>query len=175
MNKHTIKIIVKEITWWLISALIAYMVLSPICTVIDYNFLGFNISLILISVHFFRYILFFNQNILLRKKWTKFVAFVLLIQGIIFVMSRTHYLINLAENQLISDFGNMLSQEEMGMTKTYQLMRYLKEELLLCAVAASVMMACLIGRIIYSLFGFGTEKMKNLLHSHTVLKTSQTN
>ncbi len=175
MNKHTIRIIAKEITWWLISALVAYMVLMPICSVIDYYYWGFNLALILIGVHFFRYILFFNQNILLKKKWTKFVAFVLLIQGIIFVMSRTHYLLNLTDNQSIEFFGKLIRKEALGLTETYQLMHYLKEELLLCAVTACVMMACLIGRIIYSLFGFGSEKMKNLLHSHTILQSSQTN
>lgn len=159
--------IAKESLWWLVSALLVYIVLKPIIDVIKYKYLAFNILIILMPLHYFRYIVFFRKNIFLQTKWPKFFVFALNIQIVIQIIRVTQDILIVVEEQSIKEVMVADSVHHLSMNQIFHLLYYIKEELLGFAIAAVLVAVALNLRIMYSFFGFGTRKMQNFVSSQT--------
>lgn len=159
--------IAKEIMWWVVSALLVYIVLKPIIDVIQYKYLAFNMLIILMPLHYFRYIVFFNKNIFLQSKWPKFFVFVLNIQICIQIMRVTQDILVVVEEQSVREIMVPGTNHNLSMNSIFHLLYYVKEELLGFAIASILVAVALNLRIMYSFFGFGTKKMQNFVSSQT--------
>lgn len=155
--------IAKELIWWVISILLAYIVLDPICSKIDYKYLYFNILIVLVPIHYFRYIIFFRSNLFLKYKWVRFFVFALNIQIIIHMVRVTQDILVVVEEQNIQAVMHASSSMKMGLNEIFHLLRYMKEEMLGFTIASSLTAVALNLRIIYAFFGFGSNSMKNML------------
>jgi hypothetical protein len=162
--------IAKETLWWSVSALLAYIVLKPIVEVIDFKYLLFNILIILMPLHYFRYIVFFRKNIFLQTKWPKFFVFALNIQLCIQIIRITQDILVVVEEQSIQEVMVPNSVHHLSMNQIFHLLYYIKEELLGFAIAAVLVAVALNLRIMYSFFGFGTKRMQNFVSSSTTKK-----
>jgi hypothetical protein len=166
MPPITPKQIIKEIIWWIVSALAVYIAVTPYFHQIDFKHLYFNVLIIMITIHFFRYIMFFRQNIILSFKWSRFFGFGLLLLLAIYIARTAQVvLISLEDVDLDSISHHVYIKNHFTSTEAYRICSYLKNEILILSVAAFTMTMGLLARIVYSHFGFGTERMKNFLHS----------
>ena len=74
------------------------------------------------------------------------------------------------EEQSIQEIMTKNSIQHMNLNAVFHLLFYMKEEVLGFAIASVLICIALNLRIMYSFFGFGTDKMKNFVSSHTIHK-----
>lgn len=159
--------ILKELMWWMVSLFAVYIIFKPIISVIDYRYFAFNALIILMPIHYFRYILFFRKNVLFKIRWMRFIAFALNIQFIIQIIRITQDILIVIEEQNIQEIMNSSIPSNMNLNDVFHLLLYIKEEVLGFAIASVLVAIALNLRIMYSFFGFGTKKMQNFVSSQS--------
>lgn len=149
-----------ELIWWLITALLLYLVFEPIVSVMDYEFLWFNVALLVLAITNFRGGLFLKQYRIFRKRVVRAIIFILNIHLIVLVIARTHFILAKVEHFSISYFGTL--KEPLGLEEQYHLMRYIVNVVEFTAVAAVLMMIFLNIRILASYFRQTNIRLKDL-------------
>jgi hypothetical protein len=153
--------VLREALWWIITAVVAVILMEPITSKLDYNFYWFNLFGIILSIQAFRFGLLFREyKILFGNRWVRALFFIVNIHLIVLIIARTHVILALVENFRILDFGAM--KTPMNLEEQYELMKYITAELELVAVAAVLMMVFMNLRILMSYFRQSKVRFRDL-------------
>jgi hypothetical protein len=141
-----------EITWWLLTAAVTILVLSPIwLKVTAYPFYWQNILFIVIFITFARYILLFRLSLIAHTKWLK--VFIIL-SSVLFV-----FVLMTA----MQDFRNYMDErglqtlvDDLNVYQQTRIIRYIKQEMIFFGVGSIITCILLPMRMIVSLW-----RMKN--------------
>ncbi|MGH1434380.1 MAG: hypothetical protein ACRBG0_07970 [Lewinella sp.] len=148
MLKNTALLARLELVWWLITAIIAVMILAPIIYKLpDYQFLWPNLVFILVMVTFTRYIFFLKYTFLATWRNIK-VAIIFLCVFIAFLLVQEVNLFQtfLDENGVEAIVGSLPRTEQGPM------MKFIKSEMLLFGVGAVITCGVLPLRLVVSIW-----------------------
>jgi hypothetical protein len=157
-------IIIKELLIWIVSLAISYALIFPIVSHIDYNFFEFNMITTTLGIQFFRWIVFFDFNLLFKNSWIKFLSLLVLSVFGMMTIIKTQEIILLLENQELSDLTNTKTlKTNMSLTEIYNFYRYLFNYLIFTSYCTAGLAAILNIRIVASYIGYKSEALKNYL------------
>jgi hypothetical protein len=160
-NKY---IIIKELLIWIVSLAISYALLFPIISHIDYNFFAFNMTTTTLGIQFFRWIVFFDFNLLFKNSWIKFLSLLVLSVFGMMIIIKTQEIILLLENQELSDLTNTKTiKTNMSLTEIYNFYRYLFNYLIFTSYCTAGLAAILNIRIVASYIGYKSDALKKYL------------
>lgn len=148
MLKNTALLARLELVWWLITAIIAVIILGPILYKLpDYQFLWPNLVFILVMVTFTRYIFFLKYTFLATWRNIK-VAIIFLCIFIAFLLVQEINLFQtfLDENGVEAIVGSLPRTEQAPM------MKFIKSEMLLFGVGAVITCGVLPLRLVVSIW-----------------------
>ena len=158
------KYIIKELSIWMISALIALIAWYPIFSRIDYKYLLLGVSAITMIIQFFRWFVFYDHVILFqRKRYILLSIFSFFAIGSI-VWSQGQEVMLIAENQIIEDLIYPSGKKvTLGLEETYKMFEYLRNLLVFCNFVTPGLAMILIFKIIYKTIGMGSQKVKSYI------------
>lgn len=158
------KLIVKELLIWIISIALSYALLFPIVSQIDYNYFAFNMVTTTLGIQFFRWIVFFDFNLLFKNSWIKFVSLLVLSVFGMMTIIKTQEIILLLENQELTDLTSTKTlKTNMSLTEIYNFYRYLFNYLIFTSYCTAGLAAILNIRIVASYIGYKSDALKKYL------------
>lgn len=158
------KLIIKEFLIWIISIAISYALIYPIISQIDYKYFLFNMITTTLGIQFFRWIVFFDFNVLFKNSWIKFLSLLILSVFGMMTIVKTQEIILLLENQELADLTSTKSlKTNMSLTEIYNFYRYLFNYLIFTSYCTAGLAAILNIRIVASYIGYKSEALKKYL------------
>lgn len=138
--------VAKELLWWLISAVVAGMVMLPLTSKLHFKPFWINGAFIIIALTYFRYAVFLKTTFILRPTWVKFILAVFNINFFVYVLRRLQEFMHIYDSFTIEAMGTPrrpLAPEEVD-----PLFRYFFEEINLACVACLSLSVVLIVRMV---------------------------
>lgn len=149
--------IVKELVWWLISAVIAAAVMYPLTSKLHYNVLWLNGAFLVIALTYFRYAILLRTTYVLRSKWVRFLLVVFNINFFVFVLRKMQGFMYIYDSFTLDAMGTPirpLTAEEVD-----PLFRYFFDEINFTCVACMVLAVALTLRIIAAHWGSAYQRL----------------
>ena len=145
---------IRELLWWLFTIVFVITVLFPIQGYIKPEYQGVNILFIVLSVTYFRYILFLDTVPYLRSTWAKVALFI--INALVFFqfLRAIQGFLDVMDSHTLSAF---LTEEYMfaHADEVDRVFMYFKREYILFATTCQMLLAILNVRMLYSVWSSG--------------------
>jgi hypothetical protein len=138
--------IVKELIWWIISAVVATAIMLPLISKLHYKPMWINGTLIVIALTYFRYCVFLRTTYILQWKWVRFALVVFNVNFFVFVLRKMQSFMYLYDSFTLDAIGTPL--KTLAPEDVDPLFRYFFDEINLTCVAAMSLSIVLIIRII---------------------------
>lgn len=138
--------VAKELLWWLLSAVVAAMIMLPLTSKLYFKPLWINGLFIVMALTYFRYSVLLKTTFVLRPVWVKFLLAVFNINFFVYVLRRLQEFMHIYDSFTIEAMGTPrrpLAPEEVD-----PLFRYFFEEINLACVACLTLSVVLIVRMI---------------------------
>ncbi|MCW3127574.1 MAG: hypothetical protein JWO03_3232 [Bacteroidetes bacterium] len=140
--------IMKEVLWWLISAVIAGAVMYPLITKLHYKEVWTNGALLVIALTYFRWAIFLKDIYILRSKWVRFILIVFNVNFFVFVLRSMQGFMHIYDSYTLDAMGTPirpLKPEDID-----PLFRYFFDEINFTCVACMALAVALTVRIVLS-------------------------
>lgn len=161
-----------EIFVWIITIVIAFALLFPVMSEIDYKYDWFNILQLIIIITYFRWIVYFDRVVLFENTWIKMISIPLLIISGFALVNTGQYVILLLENQnLIDIVKNVHNIPAMSQLELYNLYQYIHNLLIFTTWISGGISVILAIRIIASYIGYKSEKLSKYLEVRKEVKS----
>lgn len=138
--------VAKEILWWLLSAVVAVIVMLPLTSKLHFKPFWINGALIVMALTYFRYSVLLKTTFVLRPAWVKFLLAVFNINFFVYVLRRLQEFMHIYDSFTIEAMGTPirpLAPEEVD-----PLFRYFFDEINLACVACLSLSVVLVIRMI---------------------------
>jgi hypothetical protein len=159
VNKQLIFSLIKEVLWWLLTAMIVYAGLYPIVSIIDYKFVYLHAFFIIITVSYFRFSLGLKSVPYLRLSWVRYLLFTLNFILVFFIIKKEQELFRLFDSFETHDFGYPQQNVFMTPETKLRLFDYLKLSVNFFGTGAMLMTIALQLRIILSYWKSATKRL----------------
>ena len=148
MQQHTALFARLELVWWLITAIIATMILGPILYKLpDYPFLWPNLAFVLVLITFTRYIFFLRYTFLAEWRNIKVaIIFACIFIAFLLIQEINLFQTFLDENGIEAIVGSLPRTEQEPM------MKFIRSEMLLFGVGAVITCGLLPLRLVVSIW-----------------------
>ena len=140
--------VAKELLWWLLSAVVAVIVMLPLTSKLHFKPFWINGAFIVTALTYFRYSVFLKTTFVLRPVWVRFLLAVININFFVYVLRRLQEFMHIYDSFTIEAMGTPvrpLAPEEVD-----PLFRYFFDEINLACVACLVLSVVLIVRMVVS-------------------------
>jgi len=104
-TRENILILVKELLWWSITAMVTYAMLYPVISRIYYLYTPIHAAFIFITLTYFRWSVTFRSLFFLRPSWIRFLLFTGNLVLFVYLMQYEQTLIGKLDNYFMEDFG----------------------------------------------------------------------
>ncbi len=138
--------VVKELLWWVMSAVLAYAIMWPITSKVQYSQLIINGILLMVALNYFRYAVFLRSVYILRSKWVRFALGVFNINFFVYVLRRFQGFMSIYDSFTVEDLGR--AYHPLAPEDVYPLFKYFYLEITLCVSATLVLTAALTLRLV---------------------------
>jgi hypothetical protein len=136
----------KELLWWCISTLIAFMAMYPIFSIVHYTMIWMNGLIILVALTYFRYAVMLRTVYVLRSKWVKAVLLLFNINFFVFVLRQEQRFMTIYDSYTIDELGKPI--RPISLEQVDQLIRYFFNEINFSVVFCLAMIVALSVRIV---------------------------
>lgn len=143
--------VAKELLWWLLSVVVAVMIMLPLTYKLHFKPFWINGALIVIALTYFRYSVFLRSTVVLRPVWVRFILAVFNINFFVYVLRRLQEFMHIYDSFTIEAMGTPvrpLAPEEVD-----PLFRYFFDEVNLASVACLSLSVVLTVRMIAAYWG----------------------
>lgn len=158
MNPYT-----REFLIWLISIFIAIALWYPVFSKIPYTHTYQGILQIVLIIQVFRWFVFYDDVIILRRGWMKALFILVGATAIWIWYAQSLDMLRIFDDQELSEIVKHTRYKSLGMEDIYNLLAYLKTLTMFCAFGLLGTMGMMILKIIARTLGFGSKKMKTYL------------
>lgn len=157
--------IFKEISVWIFSFLFGLSILYPIFSQIEYRFFIFHFTLIILFIQFFRWTIFFEDVILFKNSWVKFISIIVLLVFAFVSIVKIQDIILLFENQDLADIAinHKSVSNKMTLPEIYHLYQYLSKIWVAFGYTTAALSVILAIRILAGYIGFSIQKTNKYL------------
>ena len=138
--------IAKESLWWLITGIIAYLILLPITSKVQYKEFVMNMVFLVITMNYFRYAVYLRSIYVLRSKWLRFAIGVFNVNFFVYTLRRFQGFMFIYDSYTIDDLGKPL--HALAPETIYPLFRYFYLEITLTISACLVLTAAFTVRLV---------------------------
>ena len=138
--------IAKELLWWMLSAILALVVMYPLISTLHYKPIWLNGALLVVAFTYFRYAVFLRTVWALRSKYVRVALVIFNINFFIFVLSRMQSFMHIYDSFSLDAMGTPI--RAMKPEDVDPLFRYFFDEINFTCVACLVLAAALSVRII---------------------------
>lgn len=138
--------LVKELTWWLLSAVVAAGIMYPLITKLHYNAVWINGAMLVIALTYFRWAIYLRTIYVLRSKWVRFALIVFNINFFVFVLRKMQGFMHIYDSYTLDAMGmplRPLKPEEID-----PLFRYFFDEINFTCVACMALAVALSIRMV---------------------------
>lgn len=151
----------KELIWTVITLLIAYAVVYPVCEKLDYIYYKMNMFFVFLSLTYFRWTVTFRSLPFMRPVWVRFMFFAVNVSLFVYVMGQEQRFLMLIDNFFIEDFG--VAWVALTPDETQWLFRYIYTEIVLFGTGSLIMIFMFNARLIISAWQFYKYKADKVL------------
>lgn len=161
MNQENILHLIREFIWWIITGMIAYAILYPVTSKIDYTYLQINVVFIAVTFTYFRWSISFKSLPFLRPTWIRFLIFTLNFVLFFYLMQYEQKFILKLDNFYTEDLGfpKVILYDDLKR----DLFSYLSKEILLFGTGSLAMIAAFQLRLIVSYFQYYQHQASRML------------
>jgi hypothetical protein len=156
-TQHIILEISKELIWWIMSAVAAYLIMLPITTRVAYTSVWINGVLIVIALTYFRYAVFLRQIFVLRTKWVRFALSAFNVNFFVYILRRLQGFMAIYDSYTVDDLGKAL-HPPLPVEDIYPLFKYFYFEITLTVTSCLVLIVALTVRMVLAYWG--TARMR---------------
>ncbi len=137
-----------EVIWWLITAIVAFIILFPLCNELsEYPFFWDNLLFIVVFITFSRLIFLLRYSFIAKQKYIKTgLIFVCIIVAFILIEKVTGFKIFLDDNGPEAIVGSLPREAQSSM------MTYIKSEMMLFGVGSVISSIILPFRLVLSIW-----------------------
>ncbi len=126
--------ILLEVIWWIITAIISYLIIAPIQKMTDlYPFFWMNLLFIVTFITLFRYLFFLRYSFIARRQLLKITIIFLSIPFIFHLISNLNYFITYIDEKSFDGFLGHLDSDARS-----KMQIYIRSEMLLFGVGSVV-------------------------------------
>ena len=161
VSKENMFHLLKEMTWLLLTAMVAYAILYPITLKIDYLYYEINAVFIFVTLTYFRWSVTLRSLPFFRPGWVRFLVFAINMSLFIYLMSKEQRFIMYVDNFYTEDFGfpKVFMYDEVKQ----QLYRYLYTEIVLFGTGSLIMISAFNLRLLIAWWQFYKYRANALL------------
>ncbi len=138
--------VAKELLWWLLSAVVAVIIMLPLTSKLHFKPFWINGAFIVVALTYFRYSVFLKTTFVLRPVWVRFIIAVFNINFFVYVLRRLQEFMHIYDSFTVEAMGTPvrpLAPEEVD-----PLFRYFFDEINLACVACLSLSVVLIVRMV---------------------------
>ena len=151
-NKQVVVLeLVKELMWWLISALLTGAILFPIISKVHYQMLWVNSLIIFVGLTYFRWAVTLRQVYILRSKWVRFLISIININFFIYILRQQQNFLGIYNSYTLEELGK--PYKPMSMDEIYALFGYYFSETTFAVVACLTLCVALTVRMVLAYWG----------------------
>ncbi len=151
-NKQVLLLeVIKEMVWWLITALVTAAILYPITSKVQYQMLWVNALIVFVALTYFRYAVMLRSVYVLRSKWVKFLLSVVNINFFIYVLRQQQNFLGISNSFTVQELGKPF--KVMTMEDSYSLFNYFSSETTFAVVACLTLIVALTVRMVVVYWG----------------------
>lgn len=161
MNQENILHFIREFIWWVLTGMVAFAILYPVTTKIDYTYLNINVVFIVVTLTYFRWSISFKSLPFLHPNWVRFLIFTLNIVLFFYLMQHEQKFILKLDNFYTEDLGfpKIILYDDLKR----DLFSYLSKEILLFGTGSLVMIIAFQMRLIVSYFQYYRHEASRML------------
>ena len=138
----------KELVWWLISGVIATVVMYPLISKLHYKEVWINGALLVIALTYFRYAIFVRTTFVLKPKWIRIALIIFNVNFFIFVLRKMQGFMYIYDSFTLDAMGTPI--RPLAPEQVDPLFRYFFDEINFTCVACMVLTVALSLRILFS-------------------------
>jgi len=165
MNPVSTPRILRELLILIISIVISAMVLYPVTQKIAYQFYFTNFFGIFLAIQYFRWIVFYNHNVLFKKNpWIRLVSIMIFFSISFYLFTKNQDLTNILENQEVKDIAEHTKKTIiLTYQEQYDLFKYIRQITIFSGFTCFGLCVILLLRIAADFLGYQSDKMKRYL------------
>ena len=149
--------LIKEMIWWLISALIVAAALFPLFSKVHYQMLWVNALILFVAVTYFRYAVMLRSVYVLRSKWIRFALSVININFFVFVLRQQQNFLTVYNSYTLEELGKPI--KPLSLDEVYNLFSYYFSEVTFSVVACLCLTVALTVRMVLSYWQSGKLRL----------------
>jgi hypothetical protein len=141
MSKSLLFLLVQELIWWLITALITVAVLFPLMSSVNYLHIFDNALIIVVAITAFRYSVFFNKLPFFKSNAVKFIVFTIDISLWVYILNRYEGFLGMHDIYMLSELGTPI--HALNGVQERELFRYFYLEINIASLTALILIIIL--------------------------------